>query len=273
MARRAREASAAGAYPFCMLFNTRPSVWALLLVLGCHTHTPLPAPASAQLEHLAEAPGSLGTLVYRGRVQPRGPDSAALFSYERRVSASEAHATSTHLTQTVGGDTIVLHRAEHHPGDYRLYRFEEIHQQTGTAGTVTVDASGTATFALRDGRRRTERGSEPVVAGPTLFGFVLHRWDDLLGGAHVPVRFAAIDAMRTYRFSIRLLSQDAEQTRFEMRPSSPLVRLGVPTMHLTFDTPTRAIVRYEGLVPPLVGDRLDRLDARVDYTMQLPAYR
>jgi hypothetical protein len=55
----------------------------------------------------------------------------------------------------------------------------------------------------------------------------------------------------------------------------PLVRLIVASLAVTFDSATRNVVRYEGRVQPTKpeGGRLVDLDARVDDTMIVPAYR
>ena len=49
----------------------------------------------------------------------------------------------------------------------------------------------------------------------------------------------------------------------------------VAPLTVSFDTTSRNVIRYEGRVPPLqpVAGKLQPLDARVDYTMAVAAYR
>lgn len=234
-----------------------------LLLAGCAA-PPRPLSTTIQTDQRPE------TLIYRGRVQHRGPDSAALFTYERWVEEVDHHQRAVHLTLDAAGAPIVLHEATSTSG--QLLMFSETHRQLGLQGQVVVDADHTATFSVStNGERQsyTEPGGEPVVVGPTLFGFVRTHWDALVDGQTRTLRFAVLKDLRTYRFTARLLSQDEDLTVFELTAVSPLVRAVVPPMQLTYQTDTRAIVRYEGTVPPLQGpaDALRPLDARVDYQL------
>lgn len=84
-----------------------------------------------------------------------------------------------------------------------------------------------------------------------------------------------LNRLETYGFAIRRQREAEGRTTFSISPSSPLVRLVVAPLAVTFDSATRNVVRYEGRVPPMKtgGGRLVDLDARVDYTMTVPGYR
>ncbi|MEO0600219.1 MAG: hypothetical protein AAF211_02230 [Myxococcota bacterium] len=249
------------------------------LLTGCAhpTAAPLPAAAEAELTEHIEALDVDAVPIYTGRVQPRGDDADALFSYRRAVFADGDALVASHLTVDADGEPKVLHVA-HTASDGRLLRFQEWHGQTGLVGSMVVDASHTATFEVTVGgahTERTEAGEVPVHAGPSLFGFVRQHWDALVKGEARPLRFAVLADTRTYRFDVRLGSIDEARAVFEMRASRPFVRLAVPTLALTFDSVTRTPIRYEGPVPPLreTSRGLRSLDARVDYTLAGPGYR
>lgn len=249
------------------------------LLAGCaHTgHPPLPSKSAASLTDLHENAESLGALVYRGRVAPLGPNADALFYYQRRVVESGDGLRSSHLTMRPDGEVVLLQEAEH-TMSYDLRSFAEIHSQTGVVGHLGVDPDQTATFEVTVGgrrRSRIEKGRDPVQVGPTLFGFALAHWDVLTAGESVPVRFAVVADLKTYRFALRVVESDATTTVISMRATSPFVRLAVPAMRLVFDTKTRRIIRFEGRVPPRVGPpEHDRpFDARVDYEMVAERYQ
>jgi hypothetical protein len=128
-----------------------------------------------------------------------------------------------------------------------------------------------------DGRwtHASEAVSAPVVAGPSLHGFMLHHWDRLLAGDTVPVRMIVMEKKTTYGFRIRLHSRNAERTVFSVMPTNWLLRLAVAPLAVSFDNTTRQVLRYEGRVPPQLveGGRSRAFDARVDYTMKVAAYR
>ncbi|MEM6930000.1 MAG: hypothetical protein AAF602_23885 [Myxococcota bacterium] len=249
------------------------------VLTGCAhpTAAPLPPAAQAALTERIDQLDAEAVPIYTGRVQPRGDDADALFSYRRFVSGDGEEQVSSHLTVDADDEPRVLHVA-HTASDGRLLRFDEWHGQTGLVGSMVVDASHTATIEVTVGGERTERteeGDAPVHTGPSLFGFVLQHWDALVDGEVRPLRFAVLADARTYRFDLRLASIDEVEAVFEMRASSAFVRLAVPTLAITFDPETRAPIRYEGLVPPLreTPRGLRPLDARVDYVLDGPDYR
>ena len=173
----------------------------------------------------------------------------------------------------------MLHRAVHGL-DYRLHAFEEIHAQLGLTGSLTVSDDGRAAFTVTRGgqtRSRVERGDAdvPVVTGPTLFGYALSRWDDLLAGEAAAVRFAVLADLRTYRFTLRLEQQDDARVVLRMAADRPLVRAAVRPLRLVFAAQTRDITRYVGLAPPVIGapGRTRSLEAQVDYLHIADRYR
>lgn len=265
--------------------STTIRAWFAALVLpallpGCATAPKgLPSGSQATLDRLAAAPESAGTLVYDGTVRRLGApiEGAPSFTYERRVRDEDGLQRSTHLTHDDRGGLPIAIVASH-TADYAFVDVQQIHGQTGIVGHARMlDARRLELVRTRDGRttHRVEHVDDPVVAGPTLFGWALAHWDELVAGKRLRVRFAAIDDARSYGFELRLLQRDDATTVLAFRATSPFVRAAVPAMRLVFDTKTRAILRYEGRVPPmLAGTRgLRPLDARVDYAHATARYR
>lgn len=242
---------------------------------GCRPAAALSPGDAARLAGYSEGAGDLGTLVYRGAVFAPDDPLRPRLSYERRVRRQDGALVSTHLTRRRSGEPMLIHRATHSEA-YALERFEVLSAQTGLAGSMEVGASEVTFTVTSNGRTstRTEPFRGPVVVGPTLFGVALQHWDALVDGQSVPVRFAVVERLRTYPFTLRLVSADAETTRFELRADGLLVRASVPPMRITFDSQTRRVIRYEGRVPPKDDARGGRdLDARVEYTFLVDRYR
>jgi hypothetical protein len=229
-----------------------------------------------QLEAIQQAPASTGEQIYEGRVYALDGRAEPLFRYERRVHTDGPAITSTHITHDPSGAVVVIQSAVHSP-TYELTRADMIHRQTGASASV-AGANDEATFTLTDGERENvsrERVQHPVVAGPTMFGFILAHWDELSRGASIPIRFAVLERGETIGFLLDKVDAPEGRTTIRMRPSSLVVRLAVASTYFQFDTASRQIIEYTGRVPPLeqVQDRLETPDARVQYTFRAPEFR
>ena len=237
---------------------------------------PLAPQALTRLLAVQNTPASTGDQIYEGRVYALDGRTDPLFRYERRVRADGPAVTSTHITHDPSGSVVVIQSAVHSPA-YDLTRADMIHRQTGASASVTV-ANGEATFTLTGGGHESvsrESVQDPVVAGPTMFGFILAHWDELARGAALPIRFAVLERGETLGFVLDKMSESDGRTTIRMKPTSLLVRLAVAPTYFQFDTASRQIIEYTGRVPPLelVQDRLQTLDARVAYTFRTAAFR
>jgi len=240
-------------------------IWRVLLCLaaagapGCGTATPRPSLTIPELDT------SRGNRVYRGDVY--APDAASpAFTYERYVA--DCHAT--HVTRDPAGRPVVLHAATVDPNG-ELTRFEAIQSQTGTAASLERVRDRTTFRVTRGDRRRTrqEVSRDPLVVGPTLFPFVVRHWDALVRrGEPIDLDFAVPERGRSYPFELYRETSGPTTTIVVMRPRSPWLRAVIAPIRMTWATPTRTILRYEGRVPPQRrrGQRWRPLDARVEYT-------
>jgi hypothetical protein len=243
----------------------------------------LDAASAAQLEALRRSPDAAGSRVYRGTVVPlneplKEPMQPPLFSYERRVSDTADGLSAAHITQDRDGRVIIVERANVAP-DYSLQGFDAINAQLGISGSVRLSGDGKQLeYQLLDNGKTShavEEVAHPVVSGPSLHGFIRHRWLELAAGQAIEVRMIVLAKKQTYGFEIRMAEQRDGQTSFRITPSHWLTRLAIAPLTVVFDSATKNVLRYEGRVPPLRDDfgKLATLDARVDYTLHAAQYR
>lgn len=255
------------------------AVWTALVAAVGSSHAQLDAAGTAHLASLRQRPETAGTLIYRGTVLAQNAAAAApLFTYERRVGSSADGLSSAHITRAPGGAVIIAEQAQLNPA-YALQRFDATNDQLGYSGSVVLSQGGRhLEYRLNENGKlstASEEVTDPVVAGPSLHGFILQHWDTLAQGSTIPVRMIVIARKTTFGFDIRQLAQGDGRTAFSVTPSNLLLRLALAPLTVTFDSTTRNVLRYEGRVPPmqLQDGKLRALDARVDYAMQVPVYR
>ena len=256
----------------------RMAVAALVVLQGCAVaRAPLSTIDAALTAKLEASPDSTGELIYEGKVVD--PEAKAqTFRYERRVSSPTEGGSieSTHLTTEFKTNKLAVVQIAKHTAAYAVESFEVINAQTGSHGTLFVTPSkltpGTSklSFTLTQGERvktAHETATDPVVVGPTLFGFMAAHWQALDGGQSIPVRFVVTDSLATYPFTIRKLESRPGEAEFVMEGAG-IVSLAVKPQHFVFDPTLKRIIRYEGRVPQRrdTDGSLSDLDARVDYT-------
>ena len=172
---------------------------------------------------------------------------------------------------------MVVTQVAEHDARYALRRANLIQRQSGLAGSVEVDGDQLRFTLRKDGKTSTatETVGAPLVAGPTMFGFIVHHWDDLAAGRTVPLRFAVLENNRSIGFVLERVAQDSDRLTIRMTASNWLVRRFVAPTFFYFDASTRKVLGYDGRVPPLerVNDELRSLDARVRYTHYAATFR
>jgi hypothetical protein len=250
----------------------------MLTACGSPATKPLDQPGAARLEALRMAPETAGRLIYEGTVHALGGSSESqLYSYQRRVGEIPEGLTTSHITRSPNGEVILVESAQF-TTEYELLGFEATNKQAGYSGSVVVIDGQRLEYVLNENGKITtasEKVNHPVVSGPSLHGFILKHWDELLNGRIIPVRFIALAEKKTYGFDIRLAEMASGHTSFSVTPSNFLVRLALDPLTVEFDSSSRNVVRYVGRVPPKqeINGKLIPLDARVDYTMKVAHYR
>lgn len=205
-----------------------------------------------------------GTRIYSAEVL--GPDGAPMFRYTRDSRVDGPQRTSIHRSYDASTRTLVVEQAAEHDAAYTLHRYVENHLQLGARSVVTAPAPGRLDYTTSEGGRthhRSERIDAPAVTGPTLFGFVRTHWDQLERGEAIEIRFVVAEKRRSVPFVLRMSAPSRGRAVVEMRPRSALLRLALAPMRLLFDSETRAVLQYEGRIPPRRNGR--PVDARVVY--------
>ena len=251
-------------------------VGVVLTVTGRTESQPLTSEALDSLTRLQQAPAAAGQAIYEGSVFALDGRTTPLFRYERRVQPVAGGLKSTHITFDPAGKVVVTQSATHSDA-YELTRAEMVHGQTGVSGSVQANGDQ-LTFTLVEGGTSsvaTERATAPVVSGPTMFGYIVTHWDELMRGEALPIRFAIIERQETIGFTLDRIPAAPGRTAIRMRASNWLMRLAVPSTAFEFDTATRKIIEYIGRVPPMevINGGLKTLDARVSYEFKAPAFR
>lgn len=269
-----------------MTFPTCPPVqhlrrlaMATCMLTATLTHAQVEQAALARLTALQASPESAGALVYRGATFAQSvPAGDPLYRYERRVQPVADGLLASHLTSDPSGRVIMVESATI-SAHYQMRRFEAVNQQAGFAGSAQLSPDGRQlTYELNDNGKvttGTEEVSDPVISGPSMFGFILKHWETLQAGATLPVRMLVLKDKTTYGFEVKHEKQANGQASFTVTPSSVLIRMAIAPLRVVFDAHTRTPVRYEGRVPPMenVAGKLKDLDARVDYTATTSVYR
>ncbi len=252
------------------------TAWTLALcacaaIAGCASVPPHLSDTSAS--RLGREPSLYGELIYTGEVAPLG-QTHPVFQYQRFVERRDDAWVSTHLTRSSDTDAVVVLQQATHDEAYHLTRFEEVRQQTGLTSVVDVSADGRLAFSIERGdqtERSSEGGGDPVVVGPTLFGYVRTHLDELRAGNALPIRFAVADQGRSYAFSLRLDRAEG-RTFVVMAASDFLVRLAIDAMRIEFDDGGDNVLTYRGRVPARLAG-LQSFDAEVRYSYAVERYR
>lgn len=241
----------------------------LLLLCGCATVRPLgPGEQVAQtLAQVPRDPATFGELIYVGDVAPLEAPERFTWQYERRVGPGR----STSYTRE-GTEPVVVEQARH-DDDYGLEASTQWQFQTREVGRVRVHDGQVELSVARGGEERsaTEPLREPVVVGPTLFGFITRRRAALERGEAIAVRFAVASRLETIPFVLRRDDAPPGQTRVRMVARSPLVALAVRPLVITFDA-EGGLVSLDGRVPTKqrAGEGWAELDAHVTYRTVAP---
>jgi hypothetical protein len=244
---------------------------AAIAVSAVISHSQASPATYAKLQALQAAPDSAGTLVYRGATfTQRNTASDPLYRYERRVLAAPGGLNVSHITNDPAGRVIIVESALLSP-QYEIQRFEAANQQAGFFGSVQLSNNGRhLEYELTDNGKVTKASedvTDPVVSGPSMFGFILKNWETLKAGNKLSVRMLALKDKTTYGFDIKYEKHSDGQASFTVTPSSFLIRMAIAPLRVVFDANTKAPLRYEGRVPPMemLAGKLKDLDARVEY--------
>lgn len=235
-----------------------------LLAVGCASTKSLAGGATveAQLSQVSRESGTFGDLVYVGTVAPLKTPATPIYEYERRVK----DGSSTSFTKQ-GAEPVLIEQASH-DADYGLSSYVQWQLQTREVGRVNVE-NGVVRLSHASGdveRVAEEPLREPVVVGPTLFGFIARHREQLLKGEVLTIRFAVTSRLETIPFELSRVDGPNGQPRIRMAAKSALVALVVDPLFVTYSA-DGALVALDGRVPTKLkqGDRWTDFDAHVVY--------
>ena len=117
---------------------------------------------------------------------------------------------------------------------------------------------------------RREPWSDFFAAGPTVVPWMRGRWDALLAGKTLEIRFGVLDQVRSFGFKLK---RDHDRswnfrTVIVMRASSFLLRIFIDPIEFHFDTASGRLLAIEGRSLPVrqEGDKLSPVNAVIDFT-------
>jgi hypothetical protein len=251
----------------------------ILASFAVRAETPLALAEPPTLPNAAPTLRAGEQRIYRGTYYRRGASASApkLFWYERWIKEEAGLVRSTHTHHALAG-RVVLRQSALHSADYRLFRFESDHGQTGARVEARVLAPGRVQLQRTlgsDVESTVLEHEHPVVVGPTLYGTMLRHWNELSTGRSVIVDYLSIERLDTYAFEVRKVGSDATTTSFELEPHGFILSLLVAPLRIVFLTKTRQVLRYEGPSPVLleVGTERESFDARIEYSDLAAVFR
>lgn len=220
--------------------------------------------------------GSYGELINQGTIFPlKGDRAKPLYFFERRVRNEGAEILSTSYTHD--GQKPVLVETAIHDANYKVREFTENQFQLGTVGKMTVDGNKVHFYSVAGGKEKHAEetaASLPIVAGPTLYGFIMNNWATLMAGKTIPFRYCVIHRMETVGFEFKKVDSGPDQVRIQMKPTSYVISLLVDPIHFTFST-DKSLLFLEGRVPPKIkkGNGWADLDAYEVYKNIAPVFK
>lgn len=143
----------------------------------------------------------------------------------------------------------------------------------GVSGQLLVKGKR-ALFSYQDGKKRdhdSEAFKPSLVAGATLIPYLGERWDQVLAGKKVKVRFAVMDRTETVGFEyekVKELTYDGKPAvLIKMEPTSFIIDALVDTIYFVFDKKTARVLEFRGQTLPKrkVDGKWRKFDARIVY--------
>jgi len=248
-----------------------PALLFILLTTSC-TSNPVSLSQSekSEIERFTFLPEETPGLIYNGYVYSlKESSSEPNYRYQRTVLGKGYKDIFSHITYSLDGEVVLAQIAETDQ-DYKLRHFKSIDRLSGINATMRYIHDNKLEFAVHKGELTKithENPSLPLVAGPTLFGFILKNWDDLKSGLTIPFAFVLIERGETMRFEAKYGESNNEFDTIIIQTKNPFIRLLVAPMKIVFAKDTRQPIRYIGRVPVMLqkNDSLTAFDARVEY--------
>lgn len=187
------------------------------------------------------------------------------FKHETKVEGAERTVKNTFLSPEgteVAVENVVFE------GD-KLKSYQQLQKQVGSDGKIEIQGDQVVFTQTQNGKTSSdkEKLKDNFVVGPTLIGYLQARWDEVMAGKTVNVRFGVIDRKETVGFSLKK-EKDTEYGGkkaivVKMKPTSFIIAALVDPLLFTLDAETGRVLELEGRVVPKLkdGDKWKDLDA------------
>jgi hypothetical protein len=155
----------------------------------------------------------------------------------------------------------------------KRYRLEQL--QLASDGTVEIKGN-TAHFSYTNGgktKTSDEKIGDDFVVGPSLLGYLDHKWPDILAGKKVGIRFGVLDRLESVGFELfkeKETEIDGKKAvAIKMKPSNFIIAAVVDPLTFFFSPDGKTLMELHGRVPvkKLVDGKYKDLDAVTVYTI------
>jgi hypothetical protein len=155
----------------------------------------------------------------------------------------------------------------------KWYRLEQL--QLATDGKVEINGNTAHYSYTRGGKTNTsdEKIGDDFVVGPSLLGYLEHKWSDILAGKTVEIRFGVLDRLESVGFELfkdKETEIDGKKAiAVKMKPSNFIISALVDPLTFFFTPDGKILMELFGRVPvkKLVDGKYKDLDAVTVYTI------
>ncbi|MFN7685596.1 MAG: hypothetical protein ACK5QT_09315 [Oligoflexia bacterium] len=191
--------------------------------------------------------------------------------------------TAQALFQDLAGKPLVTELTTYESADpsTAVTAYEVLHHQAGWRGRVEVKGSKLVFSKWKLSPEGQALGQPTVeeedwvanwAVGPSIVSILGKRWNEVLSGKTVSVRFAVLDRQETVGFDlfkdrVERASDGTEQVVIKMKPSSFLIAAIVDPVFFAFGRDGLSLHWVKGRILPMrqEGSKLKNLDAEVVY--------
>lgn len=195
-----------------------------------------------------------------------------LFNYKNEIKEANGYLQAMAQFTDLSGQAVVTESSERQ--GFKIKRYEVDHRQTGRKGAIIVEGDQVVFQYEENGKKKSpekEKLVDNFVVGQTLAPYVASRWQELLAGKTVDIRFGVWDRQETVGFSLFKVGQEKLEGRdvvlLKFKPTSFVIAALVDPVIFKFSTDGKELVGMVGRVSPKqkIGDKWKDLDAEVIY--------
>lgn len=196
-----------------------------------------------------------------------------LFTQKSKVTENADGSRRAVSTITdAAGQVMMTEEAELRGAEILAQKMEQRQIEEAYELAVEGDKIVFRTFSLKNGERKLsdenkEKRPENFLTGPAAPAFVASRWEELLAGKEVSMKFGIFEVAKTIGFDLEKRDGAPGELLLRMTPSSFLINMFVSPIYMTFDLATKRMVHFKGRTPlrKKVGEKWKPFDAEITY--------